>query len=307
MGIAIIIPDINFDDVNIGKVTPAKEINVKSLSIIKGTISGNNIPLLIQYSPLNATNKGVVWKSSNKTIAVVNTDGVVEVQQGAKSTPVTITAKLEADMSITASIDLEVTFTNVLKIPFNTGLVTMTNNKSEMFTCAEDLFGDSYPQWTLMLYSENIAIQGGGNQINQGERYVFYTKNVPNFKFSIYSKYDADLTTLAALGSAYFYWQDNESPSAYFHYGKRIANIAIKRDHRKFYISIDGSTWKHVTGTGGTELGDFLYTSEGFMIGGNNDSGYYFNGKIHAKLITSIDSGADSEVASFFNTYKQGS
>lgn len=297
MGLAIIIPDINFDDVNIGKVTPAKEVNVESMFIIEGTTNGNNIPLSIQYSPLNATDKGVTWTSSNKGIAVVNTDGVVEVQQGALSSSVTITATLVANPSITASIDLTVTFKNVLKVPFDTGLLTMVGNESQVLTSTEDLFGDSHPQWTLMLHSENEKVNSGRDLS------ILRIDNASVSTFRFFSVYNTNSTTLNITGD-YYTWPDGTKTQRYT-YGKRIANIALRRDYRAFYISIDGSTWTHIVGQSGGEVGTKVYSSDGFRIGGDSDA--YFIGKIHAKLITSIDSSADSEVASFFNTYKQGS
>lgn len=294
MGIAIIIPDINFEDANIGKVTSAKEVNVESMSIIEGTTNGNNIPLSIQYSPLNATNKGVTWTSSNKTIAVVNTDGVVEVQQGASSSSVTITATLVADTSITASIDLTVTFKNILGVPFNTGLLTMAGNESEVLTSTEDLFGDSHPQWTLMLHSENEMENSNKNL------YILTIDNPSVRAFGFYSTYKGNSSYLNITGE-YYTWPDG-TKSQLYKYGNKIANIAMRRDYDAFYISIDGSTWTHIVGSSGVELGGKVYSSDGFHIGG--DTNNYFKGKIHAKLITSIGDNAASEVASFFETYK---
>lgn len=299
MGIAIITPDINFKDANIGKVTPAKEINVEFMSIIKGTANRNKIHLSIQYSPFNATNKGVTWTSSNKTIAVVDTDGVVEVQQGALSSHVTITATLTSDNSITASIDLKVTYTKLIpNIPFDTGLVT------GVFECEEDLFYNSCPQWTMMLHSEYEEIPNA-DAASDPERFVFFARNTPKIRFGIFSKFVEKSTKLITyVEGQYFVFHPGTPSGTIYKFGDRKGNIAIRRDNKKYYITIDGSTWAHVTSIHGSELSKYLNISDGFLIGNGDSPDSYFNGKIHAKLITSIDSIADSEVASFFETYK---
>lgn len=301
MGVAIIIPDINFKDANIGKVTPAKEITVESMSIIEGTANRNKIPLSIQYSPFNATNKSVTWRSSNETIAVVDADGVVEVKQGALLSHVTITATLKSDNSITASKDLEVKYTKLISnIPFDTGLVTDT------FECEEDLFYNSYPQWTLMLHSEYEEISNA-DAASDPERFVFFARNTPEIRFGIFSKFVEKSTNLIISKEGQNFVIPNliHGKNDTYKFGDRKGNIAIRRDNNKYYITIDGSTWAHVTTVHGAELSRYLNISDGFLIGNGDSPNSYFNGKIHAKLIMSIDSSADSEVASFFETYKE--
>ena len=60
---------------NSTKIIPLKEItlNYSSLTIEKG----ENIQLIVTFSPENATNKDVIWTSSDENVATVSDDGLV--------------------------------------------------------------------------------------------------------------------------------------------------------------------------------------------------------------------------------------
>lgn len=75
-----------------------KEIKVSSIKIAgisKKIAAGKKIKLSASVSPVNATNKGVTWKSSNTKVAKVDQNGKVTMQKksGGKKVTITATAK----------------------------------------------------------------------------------------------------------------------------------------------------------------------------------------------------------------------
>lgn len=111
MGIAIIIPDIDFD-INLGKVTIEGDqpsfIGITGLSIVsKPSTIQDSVQLSVSYTPSNTTQKGVTWQSSDEMIATVSSSGYVTVK---KSGNVTITAistyKTQLSDSFTASCSI---------------------------------------------------------------------------------------------------------------------------------------------------------------------------------------------------------
>lgn len=66
--------------------------HIKISGISKKIAAGKKISLTASVSPVNATNKAVAWKSSNKRYATVNSKGVVTMKKAGKGKTVTITA-----------------------------------------------------------------------------------------------------------------------------------------------------------------------------------------------------------------------
>ena len=79
------------------KVIPALPILVTKLKVSTKTsakiAAGKKIALKANISPANATNKALVWTSSNPKAATVNANGVVTMKKGSGGKKVTITAK----------------------------------------------------------------------------------------------------------------------------------------------------------------------------------------------------------------------
>ena len=60
---------------------------------VEGFAAGKKIALKANISPANATNKTLVWTSSNPKTATVNANGIVTMKKGSGGKKVTITAK----------------------------------------------------------------------------------------------------------------------------------------------------------------------------------------------------------------------
>ncbi|MBR6458799.1 MAG: leucine-rich repeat domain-containing protein [Actinomycetaceae bacterium] len=77
------------------KITVVKPVKVKGVSISGSSkvAAGSKITLKAKINPSNATNKGVTWSSSNKSIATVNAKGVVTGKKAGKTVTITVTTK----------------------------------------------------------------------------------------------------------------------------------------------------------------------------------------------------------------------
>ena len=72
----------------LGAAVKSVKLNKKSLTIVKGKTA----TLKATVSPSNASNKGVTWKSSNKSVATVSSKGVVTAKKAGTAT-ITVTTK----------------------------------------------------------------------------------------------------------------------------------------------------------------------------------------------------------------------
>lgn len=86
--------DQKLDDGNANGKPASKPVKTIQLSTAASTkvAAGCQVQLKATISPSNATNKKVSWKSSNRTYATVDAQGVVKTKQAGKGKTVTITA-----------------------------------------------------------------------------------------------------------------------------------------------------------------------------------------------------------------------
>lgn len=117
MGLAIIIPNLDFSSNNLGQVTFDMNVPIKGLSISAGSRTDNNIQMEATYLPANTTQTGITWSiQSGSSYASINSStGVLTILQGASSNSVVVKATSTANSSITATCTLSVTYQKVVK------------------------------------------------------------------------------------------------------------------------------------------------------------------------------------------------
>lgn len=117
MGLAIIIPNLDFSSNNLGQVTFDMNVPIKGLSISAGSRTDNDIQIEATYLPANTTQTGITWSiQSGSSYASINSStGVLTVLQGASSNSVVVKATSTANNSITATCTLSVTYQKVVK------------------------------------------------------------------------------------------------------------------------------------------------------------------------------------------------
>ena len=115
MGIAIIIPDISFSELNIGQVTPVGNNPLVSLSISgdDSVVGGEEATsYTVGYNPANTTQRAIAWSvvSGGEYATIDQLSGVLSVLQGASQNNVTIRVSSVDNPSITAEKQIVVTY-----------------------------------------------------------------------------------------------------------------------------------------------------------------------------------------------------
>ena len=115
MGVAIIIPDVNFADENLGKVTLTENVSVSELYIIApSTIVDNTYQLEVSYKPSSTNQRRVTWSiesGSNYAEIDANT-GKLTIKSSANNSNVTIKATSTFNPSVFATKNLILTYSN---------------------------------------------------------------------------------------------------------------------------------------------------------------------------------------------------
>lgn len=113
MGVAIIIPSIDFSANNLGKVTIQQNVDVTGLTInANSSYTGTSFAPTISYTPVATNQQGVTWSlSSGDTYASIDaTTGVVTIKSGANANNITIVATSSYNNTIVASKTVAVTY-----------------------------------------------------------------------------------------------------------------------------------------------------------------------------------------------------
>ena len=96
-----------------------KKVKVQKITITPGQYSlavGKKLTLKATVGPKKATNKKVVWSSSNTKYATVNNKGVVTAKKGGAGKTVTITAKAADGSGVRAKVKIRIMKHTVTKI-----------------------------------------------------------------------------------------------------------------------------------------------------------------------------------------------
>lgn len=157
----------------------AEEVLVKSIYITgsKEVLVGNTIKLTANIGPINATNKKVIWTSSNGSVAIVDELGNV---RGIKAGTVTITVTTE-DGNNTATYDITIRENNTTRPVYtpstqttNTTTTTTTKKttaKTTTTTKKKTTTTTTKKQETYILHLTAIKVEG--------------TTDIYQYKFSI--------------------------------------------------------------------------------------------------------------------------
>lgn len=115
MGLAIIVPDVDFSSANLGKVTlkeqdkPLISISISGPSSVEGSASAETFS--VNYNPSVTSQRGVTWSIvSGSQYASIDNNGNLSILRGASNSPVTIKATSTVNGSITAVKDISVTY-----------------------------------------------------------------------------------------------------------------------------------------------------------------------------------------------------
>lgn len=116
MGHAVILPNMDFSNSGMGKVTiPTQPVVLVSLSIVaENSYSGSSTDsfnLSVTYNPANTTQTGVTWSiDSGSSYASITSGGVLSILSGADSDEVVVKATSTVNSSIYATKTITVTY-----------------------------------------------------------------------------------------------------------------------------------------------------------------------------------------------------
>lgn len=311
MGLAIVIPGIDFSKDNLGQVTLVKDIPVESITISAGERNGNTIPLNIVYTPATTSEKGVTWSldSGDTDKFTIDQEGNVTILSTANNASVVVKAVSTENSNVIATYTLSgLSWQISVVAPFEIGYFkqsTLDNNLESAY----DLLGNN-DQWTLNFAVKNTegAYQQGVsmNLMNAGWIEMNYYQSSASL-YSLYINIDNTQYWNQGVSSEFNALSSNKIADAFnislILYNQKLTQgdaiiVSIRRNGNRFSLSADGGQhWSNFT------------TSYDFV--GNNKNGVMKilklssgDNKVQTAYQFSLAVDNDSECLAFFNRYK---
>lgn len=161
-----------------------KFINVTSIALNKTSASlnvGSSITLTATVSPKNATNKGIIWSSSDSSVATVTTSGKV-IAKGAGTATITATTK-DGGKKATCTITVkEKEIINVSKIELSESELNLEVGDSRTITATVTPSNATYPDITWETSNKNVATVSNGKITAVGPGTAIITASSNNGK-----------------------------------------------------------------------------------------------------------------------------
>lgn len=145
MGIALILPECDFSDKSLGKVTIKGNVPLTGISIVgDDNVNGVEAQYTCMYSPAVTTDRDVVWsvESGNQYAYINPTTGKLLVLEGASNANVTIKAVSALHPEIDATKNIVVTYNATEPLVLREGLALVSDgtaylNAAQYFTGAK--------------------------------------------------------------------------------------------------------------------------------------------------------------------------
>ena len=145
MGIALILPECDFSDKSLGKVTIKGNMPLAGISIVgDDNVNGVEAQYTCMYSPVVTTERDVVWsvESGNQYAYINPTTGKLLVLEGASNANVTIKAVSALHPEIDATKNIVVTYNATEPLVLREGLALVSDgtaylNAAQYFTGAK--------------------------------------------------------------------------------------------------------------------------------------------------------------------------
>lgn len=270
MGIAIIVPGVSYSDNNLGKVTISQQVPVTGISIIGNeVVRGESSQYTISYSPLNTSQRGVVWSvEQGGAYATINQNGLLTILQGASSSAVTIKAVSMHNAEVLATKVLQVTYFKELVPVYKLENKTFTASSPSVINTNKTLMDNVNTKWTLFV---DLSIGEKPSNIPQSELVsIFKGSDSIGIGYPIYGN-----------GSKFLCFYDGSSTRKLVSIATETWKCAIRRDGETISYSLDGKTWVNASTTQGTNTNPLSF---GGIIN-NSSPGYYANGSVVRALL----------------------
>lgn len=122
MGVAVIVPDLNFSGTFYGKVTIAEDVDIESLAISgPDSVTGAEDAMQFTpiYTPANTSQRAVTWSivSGSNYASIGASTGMLSVKEGAEGAAVTIRVTSSINNTIYAEKSITVTYQGEQVLP----------------------------------------------------------------------------------------------------------------------------------------------------------------------------------------------
>lgn len=308
MGLAIVVPGIDFSKDNLGQVTLVKDIPVESIVISAGERNGNTIPLNIVYTPATTSEKSVTWSldSGDTDKFTIDQEGNVTILSTANNSSVVVKAVSTENSGVIATYQLSgLSWQISVVAPFETGYLKQSTLENSLKS-SYDLLGNN-DQWTL-----NFAIKDTGETYMMGLTGKLMSAGALEL---IYYQDDTRYTLQIRIDNKQYWSSDvssefnalssstiaGTSGTSLVLYGRELTQrnvvlVSIRRNGNRFALSADGGQhWANFTTSrdfvGAKENGVMKILKSEFD---RLQTAYQFS--------LAIDN--DAECLEFFNRYK---
>lgn len=270
MGIAIIVPGVSYSDNNLGKVTISQQVPVTGISIVGNeVVRGESSQYTISYSPLNTSQRGVVWSvEQGSAYATINQNGLLTILQGASSSAVTIKAVSTHNAEVVTTKVLQVTYFKELVPIYKLENKTFTASSPSVINTNKTLMDNVNTKWTLFV---DLSIGEKPSNMPQSELVsIFKGTDSIEIGYPVYNN-----------GSKFLCFYDGSSTRKLVSITTENWKCAIRRDGETISYSLDGKTWVNASTTQGTNTNPLSF---GGIIN-NSSPGYYANGSVVRALL----------------------
>lgn len=268
MGLALIIPNIDFSGANIGRVTPAEDVPLVSLSVsgpdsvTGGADAATYLPV---YNPANTNQRSVAWSvQSGGTYATITTGGVLTILQGASASSVTIRVTSTINPSIYAEKTITVTYNSGHATP----LYTFSKTYSSESSSVEDV---SYSSVT----TNNCILTVDFNITSHSSGAFFWTMNIGQ---SPWSGINIGWNRAGSQQNNEFYQRNGENYAVYTTLNTS-GKIAIKiepvsgQSYLNVSYTLDGTNWTTPVAT--VDIGSACSVGAGYKVAGSIAVNFY--------------------------------
>ena len=228
------------DSCTVEVYTPTYVVNISKLKLSESKLYlyvGGTKQLKVTYSPSNATNKKVIWSSSNKNVATINSNGVVTAKGVG-----TATIKIRTEDGVNATCTVTVS-----KKPTTTKKTSTSSSSSSTSTSSTTTTPSTttITKYTLTYDANGGSVSPASKTLNKGDKYGdLPTPTRSEYKFSGWytsasggSLVDSS-TTISGNTTIYAHWKQKNTNGYSVGPGNEAEGIGRT-------ITYKGRTFKH--------------------------------------------------------------
>lgn len=233
MGLAIIVPNISFNDTNLGRVTLSGNVPIRGLDInLTDSYTGTKVDLKCSYLPANTTQRNVVWSIESGSEYASISGSTLTILSNAKNNNVTIKCTSVSNPTVTAEKTIAVTYVSLPTPIYSIRNYDVNGDTSKIIVLDYNLL-TGLPEWTFVFK----ATRNNDTLCN----YFAITCTTP-------SNMTYNAGGIAMKNTGLLYCSTPHSVGAYLEVSlisldAYNTKIALKCSNNVLFYSVDGRTW----------------------------------------------------------------